>query len=58
MIAQPRLDIRDDMHDVTVTFDDHVFRQAHSPDLCDSAKIVASEVDQHHMFGTLLRVSQ
>src|SRR5439155_14749351 len=44
-ITQSRLNMRDNVHDVTVTLDRHLLGHTHAADLCDAAKIVASEID-------------
>jgi len=46
------------MHDVAVTLDDHLLGHAHTSGLGDATEIVARQVDQHHVFGALLRIGQ
>ena len=44
-ITQPRLNMRDDVHDVTVALDRHLLGHAHASDFSDPAEIVAREID-------------
>src|SRR5580765_2720359 len=43
-ITQPRLDVRNDVHDVAVTLDRHLLGHADAADLRDPAEIVSREV--------------
>ena len=49
---------RRDMHHVAIAFHDHDVGKLNGTVLCDSANIVATEIDQHHMFGTFLFICQ
>ncbi len=51
-------DVRDDVHDVAVALDDHEIIHLHAAVLRDAADVVACEIDQHQVLGTLLRVGQ
>ena len=44
-ITQPRLNVRNDVHDVAVTFDRHLLGHADAADLRDPAQIVSREID-------------
>ncbi len=45
------------MHDVRVALERHELRHAHAAVGTDAPEVVASEVDEHHMFGPLLLVA-
>jgi len=55
---QPPLDVRDDVHDVAVALDEETVGHLHRADLGDAADVVASEVEQHQMLGSFLRVGE
>ncbi len=46
------------MHDVTVTLDGTIRVDPDGTGARDPAEIVAGKIDQHHVFGRLLRVRQ
>ena len=46
------------MHHVAVTFDDHHVGKFDRTVFRNSADIVASQVDQHHMLGAFFRVGE
>jgi hypothetical protein len=45
------------VQDVAVALDLHVFRDGHRARPAHAAEVVASEVDEHHVLGALLRVA-
>jgi hypothetical protein len=55
---QPGLDIRNDVHHVRVTLDDHVFGQFDGTNAGDAASIVATKVEKLDVLCTLLFVGQ
>ncbi len=57
VLRQPAVDGRDQVHDVRVAFERHVLRHAHGSELANASEIVASEIDEHHVFGALLLVA-
>ena len=54
--AQPAAHVGDDVMHVRIGLGDHVFVHRHAARLADAAEIVALEVDQHDVFGALLRM--
>ncbi len=46
------------MEDVRVGLDDHVLVDRDRPVLADAAEVVATEVDEHHVLGALLRIGE
>src|ERR1044072_4435535 len=54
VFAQPRDDVRDDVHHVAVTLDHHLLSDFDAAEFCNTAEIVSAEVDQHHVLGALL----
>ena len=54
---EPPLDVRDEMEDVAVALDLHVLADGHGPRPRDPAEVVAAEVDEHHVLGSLLGVA-
>jgi hypothetical protein len=44
-ITQARLNMRDNVHDVTVALDRHLLGHTHTSDFSDPAEIVAREID-------------
>ena len=50
--------MRDDVHDVGVSFDFELLSDADGARSADASDIVASEVKQHHMLGDLLLVGK
>ena len=54
---EPPLDVRHEMEDVAVALDLHVLADGHGPRPRDPPEVVAAEVDEHHVLGTLLGVA-
>ena len=52
------LDIRHDVHDVAVALDEKLIRHFDRADVGDAADIVAAEIEQHQVLGTLFRVGE
>jgi hypothetical protein len=48
---------RHQVHDVRVALEPHVLRHADGAVLADTAEIVAAEIDEHHVLGTLFFVA-
>ena len=46
------------MHDVAVGLDRHQLVDGDAPVLADPAEVVAAEVDEHHVLGTLLVIAE
>ena len=46
------------MHHVAVALDEKLIGDGHAADLGDAADIVAPEIEQHQMLGTLLRIGE
>ncbi len=46
------------MHDMAVALDHELLAHLHRTGLGNAADIVAAEIDQHHVFGALLRIGQ
>lgn len=46
------------MHDVAVTFDRHHVAEFYAAVLSDSADVVAGEIDQHDVLGSLFRIGE
>ena len=51
-------DVRDDMHDMAIAFDDELLRHLDRADPGDAADIVAAEIEQHQMLGPFLFVGE
>src|SRR3546814_9653732 len=47
-----------DVHDVAVALDHELLADLHRAWLGDAADVVAAQVDQHQVFGPLLRISE
>ena len=54
--SQAALDVADQVEHVAVALDLHVLADGDRPRTSDAAKVVAAEVDQHHVLGSLLRI--
>src|SRR4029079_10048954 len=53
---ETRLDVRHEVEHVAVALDLHVLADRHGPRTRDPAQVVPTEVDEHDVLGTLLRV--
>ena len=51
-------DVRDDVHDVGIVFEEELVGDLHGADLRHPADIVAAEVEQHQVLGQFLGVAQ
>ena len=56
VIGQNAFHIAHDVHDVAVALDHKCLGHFHTANLGDAANVVARQVDQHHMLGTLFGV--
>ena len=56
--AEPALDLRDDVHDVRIALDHHVFGEFDRPHFGNPPGVVAAKVKQLDMFGALFLVGQ
>jgi hypothetical protein len=54
--AEPTAHVRDQVHDLRVALDAHVFVRFDRAELGHAADVVAAEVDEHHVFRTFLFV--
>src|SRR5437899_5256716 len=52
-LAQTRNDVRNDVHDVAVALDHHLFRHADAAKVRDPSKIISPETDQHYVLSAL-----
>ena len=55
--SQPAAHIGDDVMHVGIALDHHQFVHRHRTGLADTPDVIALEIDQHHVLGPLLRVS-
>ena len=56
--VEPAVDVRDDVHDVAVVFEEELVGDLDRADLGDAADVVAAEVEQHQVLGALLGVGE
>ncbi len=56
--SELRVDSAHDVHHMAVSFDRAIWVDVHAARPRDTPEIVARQVDQHHMFGALLWISQ
>ena len=57
ILCQPAVHRRDEVHHVRIALERHVLRHPHRTELADAPEIVAPEVDQHDVLGSLLLVA-
>ena len=55
-VLEPAPDVTDEMHDVRVALDHHELRHLDRADPGHAAHVVAAEIHEHHVLGTLLRI--
>ena len=55
---EPPFDVRDEMQHVAVLLDLHVLADGDRARPRDAAEVIAAEVHEHHVLGTLLRVAR
>ncbi len=53
---EPPHDVRNDVHDLAIIFEEEAIGDAHRAGFCDAANVVAAEVEQHEMLCALLGV--
>ncbi len=56
--TQFALDVGDDVHHVAVALDEETVGHLDRPDFRDAADVVTAKIEQHEMFGALLRIGQ
>ena len=52
------VDVRNDVHDLAIIFEEKAVGHAHRADFGDAAYIVAAKIEKHEMLRAFLRVSQ